>query len=223
VGGTFVLTKRHHEEATSRKNLAWSLTESDETRGDEFFPHVQVIDLDQGGEIRVHKDDEKFFGAFTCGLNLLTDSTMRFERPVLRPMLRNADGEKANAEGSQTNDEACEKTTDVGATNAAATSYAENSQTNQTLLGPQTLLKKRNVSLENDAEKKSVLLVPLPRRSVYVMSGSSRWKWLHGVEKNMRGRRLSMIVRDVGQVPPSAPQWRHLLHGLFPNLDPKWI
>ena len=42
--------------------------------------------------------------------------------------------------------------------------------------------------------------VPLPRRSLYVMSGASRNEWMHGIEsKDVKGRRLVVTLRELTQ------------------------
>lgn len=119
-----------------------------------LFPHAQVIDLAPGGSIQPHVDNLKFYGGFTCGLNLLAQSVMRFA-----PM-------------------------------PAATACA--------------------------------FSVALPPRALYLMRGRSRFSFTHAVDRTA-SRRLSVMVRDVGEVRQDGPAWRVLLHGLFPKLPVRWL
>ena len=43
-----------------------------------------------------------------------------------------------------------------------------------------------------------VIEVPIPRRSLYVMSGKSRNEWQHGIEaKDVDGRRMVVTIREL--------------------------
>ena len=45
---------------------------------------------------------------------------------------------------------------------------------------------------------KRVIEVPIPRRSLYLMSGSSRYVWQHGIdEADIHGRRLVVTLREL--------------------------
>jgi len=58
---------------------AWRETSGDPFRGPRLFPHIQMIDMEAEGFIKGHRDNHKFFGAFTCGLNLASPAVMRFQ------------------------------------------------------------------------------------------------------------------------------------------------
>ena len=45
---------------------------------------------------------------------------------------------------------------------------------------------------------KRVIEVPIPRRSLYLLSGSSRTMWQHGIdESDIHGRRLVVTLREL--------------------------
>jgi hypothetical protein len=58
---------------------AWRETSGDTFRGPRLFPHIQMIDMEAEGFSKGHRDNHKFFGAFTCGLNLASSAVMRFQ------------------------------------------------------------------------------------------------------------------------------------------------
>jgi len=74
-----VIEDAHAAEAVRRvRAKAWSITEGAWRRGFSLYPHAQLIDLLPEGRIAAHRDNFKIFGEFTAGLNLLSNAIVRF-------------------------------------------------------------------------------------------------------------------------------------------------
>ena len=54
------------------------------------------------------------------------------------------------------------------------------------------------MTFKQPADPSVEVQIPLPRRSVYVMSGNARMLWQHGIQKgHVQGRRLVVTVREL--------------------------
>ena len=151
------------------RQAAWRTTAGAAQRGRDIYPEVQLIDLSGDGRIKAHRDSVKLFGEFSAGINLLATAVIRF-RPMSDP--------EATPGGGAAADPATEE------------------------------------EMLNGAGVIDVILRP---RTMYVMHGSLRWAHTHeilgadetaavlerggyyeGFEPGPRGRRVSVIARDLG-------------------------
>lgn len=191
-----------------------------------LHPHTQLIDMKSEGRITPHKDSTLLYGDFTCGLNLSSHAVMRFER-----VHKDARSEQE------------ERIEDYYAGLVCLWGPPQSRPDWER----KPILDQQQRELDDELSKEGagprVVYVVLPPRSLYLMTGASRSEWTHVILsrketeelvnkagslsgltedqlsqlKQGRDRRLSFIVRDLGELDFRQPWWKQLLRAYEPD------
>ncbi|XP_036339300.1 alpha-ketoglutarate-dependent dioxygenase alkB homolog 7, mitochondrial [Rhagoletis pomonella] len=154
---------------------------------DEIKPHVHILDLAAEGVIKPHVDSTRYCGNTIAGISLLSDCVMRLVRVDERKYQQGKAVEPPT--------EALKNSSSDSKADIAATSNVSPEEDDAYRDRPETTL-----------ENNFYVDVLLRRRSLYIMSNSSRYNFTHEILANdvshfqgqhiKKDRRISIICRN---------------------------